>query len=205
VHRIGIGYVPRGCRFGTGSESLAGQETRWPHSITLFISKTPSTFVVRARGGMPMASSPRIGILGGGFAGLYTIFSLRRLFPRSLDITLFDKKHHFLNTPVLHETATGTVNARHVVIPIRKVVEPREVHIRREEVTRVDLDRRVVESPSGAFKFDHLVLAPGSEANFRKQSMLPRMSYFILRKKDPPFSVPLQGRYGIFGLNVRRG
>ena len=113
-----------------------------------------------------MVSNLRIGILGGGFAGLYTLFFLRKFFPRGIEITLFDKNNYFLYTPVLHEMATGTVNARHVVIPIRKVVDPREVHIRCEEVTRVDLEKRVVESPSGGFKFDHLVLAPGSEPNF---------------------------------------
>jgi len=113
-----------------------------------------------------MVLSPRIGILGGGFGGLYTVFSLRRFFPQGVDITLFDKNNYFLYTPVLHEMATGTVNARHVVIPIRKVVNPREINIRCEEVTRIALDKMVVESPSGAFKFDHIVLAPGSEANF---------------------------------------
>lgn len=113
-----------------------------------------------------MASNLRIGILGGGFAGLYTLFFLRKFFPRGIDVTLFDKNNYFLYTPVLHEMATGTVNARHVVIPIRKVVDPRDVHIRCEEVTLVELEKKVVESPSGAFKFDHLVLAQGSEPNF---------------------------------------
>jgi NADH dehydrogenase len=113
-----------------------------------------------------MVSNLRIGILGGGFGGLYTLFFLRKFFPQGIDVTLFDKNNYFLYTPVLHEMATGTVNARHVVIPIRKVVDPRDVHIRCEEVTRVDLEKRVVESHYGAFKFDHLVLAPGSEPNF---------------------------------------
>jgi len=113
-----------------------------------------------------MVSSPRIGIVGGGFAGLYTVFSLRRIFPPGVDITLFDKNNYFLYTPFLHEMATGTVNARHVVIPIRKVVDPKEVQIRCEEVIRVDLNKKVIECPSGRFKFDHLVLTPGSEPNF---------------------------------------
>jgi len=111
-------------------------------------------------------SNIRIGILGGGFAGLYALFYLRKFFPQDIDITLFDKNNYFLYTPVLHEMATGTVNARHIVIPIRKVVDPRDVHIRCEKVTLVELEKKVVESPSGAFKFDHLVLAQGSESNF---------------------------------------
>ena len=113
-----------------------------------------------------MGSNVRIGILGGGFAGLYTLFFLRKFLPQGIDVTLFDKNNYFLYTPVLHEMATGTVNARHVVIPIRKVVDPREVNIRCEEVTLIQLEKRVFETSSGGFKFDHLVLAPGSEPNF---------------------------------------
>jgi NADH dehydrogenase len=117
--------------------------------------------------GLPVDSNVRIGILGGGFAGLYAVFYLRKLFGRGIDITLFDKNNYFLYTPVLHEMATGTVNARHVVIPIRKVVNPREIHIRCEEVTLVDLAKKVVQTRSGGFEFNYLVLSPGSEPNFR--------------------------------------
>jgi NADH dehydrogenase len=113
-----------------------------------------------------MGENLRVGVVGAGFAGLYTVFLLRKFFPQGIEITLFDKNNYFLYTPVLHEMATGTVNARHVVIPIRKVVDSRKVHIRCEEVTLVQLQEKIVESASGRFKFDHLVLAPGSEPNF---------------------------------------
>jgi len=127
----------------------------------------PLTFVVEEfEARLSMGADLRIGIVGGGFAGLYTVFFLRKFFPQGIDITLFDKNNYFLYSPVLHEMATGTVNARHLVIPIRKVVDPRKVHIRCEEVTLVQLEKKIVESPHGAFKFDHLVLAPGSEPNF---------------------------------------
>jgi len=36
-----------------------------------------------------MVSNLRIGILGGGFAGLYTLFFLGKFFPQGIDITLF--------------------------------------------------------------------------------------------------------------------
>jgi hypothetical protein len=104
--------------------------------------------------GLSMSSNLGIGVVGGGFGGLYTVFFLKKFFPQGIDITLFDKNNYFLYTPVLHEMATGTVNARHVVIPIRKVVDARDVHIRCEEVTRIDLEKRIVESSSGGFKFD---------------------------------------------------
>lgn len=108
----------------------------------------------------------RMGILGGGFGGLYTVFYIKKYLGLGMDITLFDKNNYLLYTPVLHEMATGTVNARHVVIPIRKVINPRQIHIRCEEVTNVDLKGRAFETSSGRFAFDYLVLAQGSESNF---------------------------------------
>ncbi len=118
------------------------------------------------QGALRMDSNLRIGIVGGGFAGLYTVFFIKKVLGQGPQITLFDRNNYFLYTPVLHEMATGTVNARHVVIPIRKAVDPTGVHIRSEEVNRVHLENKVVETPSGPFEFDHLVLAPGSEPNF---------------------------------------
>lgn len=113
-----------------------------------------------------MKSITRIGIVGGGFGGLYTLFYLRKYLDGRIDISLFDKNNYFLYTPVLHEVATGTVNARHVVIPIRKAINPRQVRVRCEEVTLVNLNEKALETVSGLFKFDFIVLAHGSESNF---------------------------------------
>ena len=117
-----------------------------------------------------MEMNLKIGILGGGFGGLYTVFYitkyLKKYLGQKIDITLFDKNNYLLYTPVLHEMATGTVNARHVVVPIRKVIDPRRVRIRCEEITQVDLKRKAFKTPSGNFEFDFLAIAQGSESNF---------------------------------------
>lgn len=97
---------------------------------------------------------------------MYAAFYIREYLGQAVDITLFDRKNYLLYTPVLHEMATGTVNPRHVVIPIRQVINPRQVHFRCEEVKTVDLDGRAFETPSGVFAFDYLVMAQGSESNF---------------------------------------
>jgi NADH:ubiquinone reductase (H+-translocating) len=73
---------------------------------------------------LSMVSNLRIGIVGGGFAGLYTVFFLRKYFSQGIDVTLFDKNNYFLYTLVLHEMATGTVNARHVVIQSERLWIP---------------------------------------------------------------------------------
>jgi len=113
-----------------------------------------------------MVPGIKVGIVGGGFGGLYALFYIKRHLSRGIEVTLFDKNNYLLYTPVLHEMATGTVNARHVVVPIRKVIPPGQVHIRCEEVTKVDLAQRSIETLSGTFRFDFLILSPGSETNF---------------------------------------
>lgn len=113
-----------------------------------------------------METKVKVGILGGGFGGLYAVFYINKYLRRGIEVTLFDKNNYLLYTPVLHEMATGTVNARHVVVPIRKVIHPGQVHIRCEEVIKVDLARKSLESSSGTFRFDLLILSPGSETNF---------------------------------------
>jgi NADH dehydrogenase len=93
------------------------------------------------------------------------LFFIRKFVP-SAEITIFDRNNYLLYTPVLHEMSTGTVDARHLVVPIRKTVNPREVKVRCEEVTGVDLSRKAFQTPAGRFEFDSLVLAHGSEPNF---------------------------------------
>ena len=121
-------------------------------------------------------SEARVGILGGGFAGLYAIFHLRKQLGQKVKVTLFDKNNYSLYTPVLHEMATGTVDARHLVIPFRKVIDPQDVNIRCEEVTLVDLQQRTLETASGRFSFDFVVLAQGSETNFYSVAGAPENS-----------------------------
>ncbi len=108
----------------------------------------------------------KVVIVGAGFGGLYALFYMREHLSEGIEVTLFDKNNYLLYTPVLHEMATGTVNPRHVVVPIRKVIPSRQVHIRCEEVTKVNFAQRSVETLSGSFHFDFLILAPGSETNF---------------------------------------
>jgi len=112
-----------------------------------------------------MQDKMRIGVLGGGFAGLYCALHLSRKNGRA-EICLFDKNNYFLYTPFLHEVATGTVDSRHIAVPIRKIADPRRIQIRSEEVTRINLAEKEFETGSGKFKFDRLVIAAGSEANF---------------------------------------
>jgi NADH:ubiquinone reductase (H+-translocating) len=115
-----------------------------------------------------MPENIKIGVLGCGFAGLFTVFSLQKKLKKCVDITIFDRNNYLLYTPMMHEVATGSLNARHIVIPVREILDPRNVNIRCEEVQSVDFKNRSINTVSGNHPFDYMVIAPGSVSNFYK-------------------------------------
>jgi NADH dehydrogenase len=107
-----------------------------------------------ARGGVLVA--------GGGFAGGY----VARLLGRR-GATIVSPENFMLYTPLLPEAASGTLEPRHVVVPLRQMCPHAEMLLGR--VTAIDVERRSaqVETPeAGSFDivWDDLVLALGAVA-----------------------------------------
>jgi NADH dehydrogenase len=107
----------------------------------------------RARGGTL--------ILGGGFAGSWVA---RLLGKRGAESTIVCPENFMLFTPLLPEAASGTLEPRHVVVPLRMMCPRSELLLGR--VTALDQARRAVtvETPDGslAVAYDRLVIALGS-------------------------------------------
>ncbi len=114
----------------------------------------------------------RILILGGGFAGLATAQALERILAREegVEITLVDRENFFLFTPLLAEVPSGSIEAKHLVTPLRACL--RRVAVRQAEVHALDLSTKVATAAHCpkcrvySLEFDHLVLALGSVTNF---------------------------------------
>ncbi len=90
--------------------------------------------------------APRILILGGGFAGVTTALELGKRCAGVLPvrITLISDQNSFLFTPMLAEAATGAVETRHVIYPIRSLCGEWGVEFGEMIVEAIDLDRRRV-------------------------------------------------------------
>src|SRR6266545_7508907 len=88
--------------------------------------------------------APRIVILGGGFAGVSTAMELAKRCAGVLPvhITLLSDRNFFLFTPMLAEAATGAVETRHVLYPIRPLCGQWGVEFGEMHVERIDLERR---------------------------------------------------------------
>jgi NADH:ubiquinone reductase (H+-translocating) len=117
--------------------------------------------------------APRIMILGGGFAGVSTALELAKRCAGILPvhITLVSVQNFFLFTPMLAEAATGAVETRHVLYPIRPLCGVWGIEFGEMAAEAVDLHRRLVivrhrRSPvRQRVHYDMLVLALGATPN----------------------------------------
>src|SRR5215217_766220 len=108
----------------------------------------------------------RVVILGGGFGGLYTARKLEKLLPAgAARVTLINDVNFMLYTPLLPGAAGGTLEPRHVVVPLREQLK--RTHLKLARVTGADPSRREVtisspECNSETLTYDQLVVTIGS-------------------------------------------
>ena len=143
--------------------------------------------------------APRIVILGGGFAGVTAAVELARrcagLLP--VHVTLISNQNFFLFTPMLAEAATGAVETRHILYPIRPLCGHLGVEFGEMHVEAVDLERRRVtvrhhRSPvRQQVHYDKLVLALGATPNV---AMAPGAAEHALTFKNVGDAIQIRNR-----------
>lgn len=107
-------------------------------------------------------------MVGGGYVGMYTALRLQKKLRRSeAEITVIDPQPHMTYQPFLPEAAAGSIEPRHVVVPLRKVLKKCQ-HLT-GRVTKIDHSQREITAELAAghvttVGYDVLVVAPGSVA-----------------------------------------
>ena len=114
----------------------------------------------------------RILIVGGGYVGMYTALRLQKklradLKAKRVEIVVVDPRSYMTYQPFLPEAAAGSVEPRHVVVSLRRVLDKCEILIGR--VHSIDHERRVarIQPARGEaydLSYEVVVLAPGSIA-----------------------------------------
>jgi NADH dehydrogenase len=114
------------------------------------------------------AQVPHILVVGGGYVGMYTAYGLRHAAKRGkIRVTVVDPRSVMTYQPFLPEAAAGSVEPRHVVVPLRKTLKGCRVVTGR--VTGIDHSRKVAkvmpeEGPDYELAYDQVVVALGSIA-----------------------------------------
>lgn len=114
----------------------------------------------------PDPHAPRILLVGAGYVGLYTALQLERLLrDDEAEVTLVSPENFMLYRPLLPEVASGTLQARHAVVPLRTAL--RRTRLLAGRLTELHHDRKVAqvqpyEGPVRHVTYDHVVVALGS-------------------------------------------
>jgi NADH dehydrogenase len=108
----------------------------------------------------------RVVIVGGGYVGMYTALGLQHQLSRgAAEITVVDPQSNMTYQPFLPEAAAGSVEPRHVVVPLRKVL--RRCRVVNAAVTSISHAQKLVTvTPADGepyeLGYDLLVVCPGS-------------------------------------------
>jgi len=142
-----------------------------------------------------MEDTKKVLILGAGFAGIYIAVHLSKKFRNDsgVSIRLIDAKEYHLFKPMLHEVACGSVDASHIIQPIRIIkgkgsfdfihgvvqsidVNNQEVSIceecihcsnsSRRLMLELELNETIFTEELRRLRYDYLVLALGGEPNY---------------------------------------
>ena len=113
-------------------------------------------------------SVPKVVVIGGGFGGLEVCKRLSRANRRGkLQLTLIDKENFFQFNPLLPDVATGGVETRHIVYPLRAFCVGERIRFLRNKVREIDPERRVLHLHNNlTLEYDYLVIAAGSSTNY---------------------------------------
>lgn len=115
-----------------------------------------------------MNGPARILIVGGGYVGMYTALRLQRrlrLAQGEAVLTVVDPQGYMTYQPFLPEAAAGSLEPRHVVVPLRRVLP--QCRVITGSVESIDHARRSASVRPGEgepfeLAYDHIVVAPGS-------------------------------------------
>jgi NADH dehydrogenase len=112
-----------------------------------------------------LRTRPVVLVLGGGFAGIGAVQSLKKA---DVDVVLVDKHDYHTFQPLLYQLATGLLETTAVGHSIRDLVKDQEnATIHQAAITGVDLDAKTAHFDGLApIAYDYLVLALGAEVNY---------------------------------------
>jgi NADH:ubiquinone reductase (H+-translocating) len=132
----------------------------------------------------------RILVLGGGFAGVECTEKLESYFKRDseVQIDLVSEDNFLLFTPMLPQVASGMIETRHIVIPIRTIIKKATFH--EGKVKNIDpYGKRVTlygtnEKRGTSLEYDYLVVALGSQTNFFGNQTVENHAYTMKTLND---------------------
>jgi NADH:quinone reductase (non-electrogenic) len=132
----------------------------------------------------------KIVVLGGGFAGIGCTRKLESYFKNDpeIEIILVSEDNFLLFTPMLPQVASGMIETRHIVMPIRTLCEKAVFY--ENGVKNIDPHGKIVtlmgtsEKRGISLHYDYLVIALGSQTNFFGMNDVEQNAYTMKTLND---------------------
>jgi len=132
----------------------------------------------------------KIVILGGGFAGVECARQLESEFgdDQGIEIVMVSEDNFILFTPMLPQVASGMIETRHIILPIRTVCKKTKFYEGR--IKNMDPHGKLVtlwgtgDKRSISIHYDFLVVALGSETNFFGMADVEKNAYTMKTLND---------------------
>ena len=132
----------------------------------------------------------KIVILGGGFAGVECARQLESEFGDNseIELAMISEDNFLLFTPMLPQVASGMIETRHIVLPIRTICQKTKFYEGR--IKNIDPFGKLVnlwgtgDKRSVSIHYDFLVVALGSETNFFGMADVEKNAYTMKTLND---------------------
>ncbi len=129
-------------------------------------------------------------ILGGGFAGVECARQLESKFGNDpeTELVMVSEDNFLLFTPMLPQVASGMIETRHIVLPIRTICKKTKFYEGR--IKNIDPHGKLVtlwgtgDKRSISIHYDFLVIALGSETNFFGMADVEKNAYTMKTLND---------------------
>ena len=139
----------------------------------------------------PLArNKKKIVILGGGFAGVECARQLEKEFGNNpeIELVMVSEDNFLLFTPMLPQVASGMIETRHIVLPIRTICKKTKFYESR--IKNIDPYGKIVtlwgtgNKRSISLHYDFLIVALGSETNFFGMADVEKNAYTMKTLND---------------------
>jgi len=132
----------------------------------------------------------KIVILGGGFAGVECARQLESEFGDNseIELVMISEDNFLLFTPMLPQVASGMIETRHIVLPIRTICQKTKFYEGR--IKNIDPFGKLInlwgtgDKRSVSIHYDFLVVALGSETNFFGMADVEKNAYTMKTLND---------------------
>jgi len=153
------------------------------------VSPGPGAMVATSSSG---STKKKVVILGTGWGG---ISFLKNLDPSKYDVRVVSPRNYFVFTPLLPGVTSGTVEARSITEPIRRIIRKKDVTFLEAECKKIDaVNKKVLCRDASSFSckgkeefeldYDYLVVAVGATSNTFGTKGVEKYCHFLKEIED---------------------